>query len=165
MDFRKNIEASKRAMTIGIGLVVIGFLLQLAAIFMPTSAVTAVFGVYGVLMLPAFFVLYAWTGYDSHRHGLDQVGAGVTAMLAYLVTTIVSTGLTLIGLAILWGKIGMSSPNPAEAIGFSGIMAGTTSITFLLVSVALTAGGMIVNFVVGAGGAALADVTGAKKKK
>lgn len=164
MDLKKILEASRIAMVIGIALVALDFVLQTVSVFVINDVLAMIRGAYVFILLPAFFVLYAWAGYMAEKkHGMGLVGSGLVAASAYLVTSIVSFILTMIGIMLLWGKVGLSSPNPAGGAVFGAAMAGATGLMATVCMAGVIAIGVVVNFVVGAGGAAIADMTAKKK--
>jgi hypothetical protein len=164
MDMKKILEASKQAIVIGIVLVVINFIFQLLGVFLRNGTIDMIGGAYSTLTLVLFFGLYAWAGMNAvKKHGMDLVGAGTVGAFAYLVTAVVSYVLNMIFLLLVWGRIGMTSPEPAAAAAFSATMAGFTGAMATVVSLAIVLCGIVVNFVVGAGGGAIANVTAGKK--
>jgi hypothetical protein len=166
MDFKKILEASKQAMVLGIGLVAVDFMLQTASVFIINDMVAMASGAYSLILVPAFFLLYAWAGYTAvTRHGMDLAGGGLAAAFAYLMTSILSFILSMIGIMLMWGRIGMSAFSPAGNALFGSAMAGATGVMAAMCMLGVIALGVIINFVVGAGGAAIADMTAPKARK
>jgi hypothetical protein len=168
MEYHRVLEASKEVMTIGIALVALDFLLRLANFFLTSFG--NIFGwimnAYALILLVAFFCLYAWAGMRAVRlYKMDLVGAGMVAATAYLVTSIVNYILGMLGLLLLWGKVGLTSPDPLSGAAFGGLMLGVTGILDTGITVFVILIGIVMNFVVGAGGGAIANMHGIATKK
>ncbi|MDD5340555.1 MAG: hypothetical protein PHV13_04895 [Candidatus ainarchaeum sp.] len=168
MEFHRILEASKEVMTIGIALVALDFVLRAANFLLPSMAgiLGWIMNAYALILLVAFFCLYAWAGMRAVRlYKMDLVGAGLVAATAYLVTSIVNYILGMLGLLLLWGRVGLTSADPLSGAAFGGLMLGVTGILDTGITVFVILIGLVMNFVVGAGGGAIANVLGKPKKK
>jgi hypothetical protein len=167
---RKIFGASKDVILIGIGLVLLAFILrELGTVFTsgPLSGIiSTVAGVYGILVFVIFLGLYAWAGMRAGReYGMNLVDSGMVAAFSYLITALVDYMLGIVGLVMFWCKAGVTCQQPVVGAAFGIMMAGVSGALATIVIAAVIFCGILVNFVVGAGGAALIDTLCKKKRK
>lgn len=167
---KKILAASKDAILIGIGLVLLGFILQVLGVLFSSgamgAAIASVEGAYFVFLVVAFFCLYVWAGVRAawdFKMGL--VDAGLVAAFSYLVASIVSYLLGVVALSYFWTRTNVSAAHPLFGAAGGVMMASVSIVDFTTVSLMITFGGIIVNFVVGAGGAAMSNVMYGKNTK
>jgi len=167
---KKILGASKDVIIAGICLVLLGFALQVLGVVFSSGAVGAAIGdiegAYFVFLIVAFFCLYVWAGVRAawdFKMGL--MDAGLVAAFSYLVASIVNYLLGVVALSVFWTGSNLSAAHPLFSAAGGMMMASASIADFTTVTLITTLGGILVNFVVGAGGAAMSNTMYGKNAK
>ena len=164
-DVRRFVLASALIIIIGIVLVILGTILQLLGVVITGSnsaTLELISMAYSVLMLPAFLLLFFWSGMRAaRRYNFDAVGAAGVAAFSYVVIAIVQLVLNII-LSVVFVSKGIAAPGvgSAEAALAASLFSGASGLNGIGLSAVCGVGviitGAMINFVIGGAGALFA---------
>jgi fumarate reductase subunit D len=160
-NFKGIFQASIRAMILGILLVLIPIILIVVGYVLGSSEEGHLVGLIAeavsVLMIPVFFVLYLWTGYNARkRYNLKARESGIASALAYGVAAFANLFLLTI-LSVLKVSDVVGYQISPTIFGFEGIFEDIYVLGTTVCGLGMIAIGMLVNFAVGMSGAILSE--------
>jgi hypothetical protein len=177
MNVKNMLRASLPLIGIGVVLVVIGLVLQLASLLLTgphdiivmlpvlgsTSIPELADAAFSYLAYPLFLILYFWGGMRGVKHyRLDTVGSAVSVAFAYVVTGVLDLAFGLVLSLLVINNILQTarygSMESSMTIALLGETTGATGIALTgLCGIGIIAFGALMNFVVGGVGAIFAQ--------
>ncbi len=158
LDLKKIVFASALISAIGILLVVVSLIIQLASLLITSDMSTLINQVdtfYSFILYPLMFCVFIWAGYRAvKKYKFDAVGAGYVAAFSYLVVGVFQLCITIILSMVIIGRFaggnGIATPESvlagalfANANGVAGVgLSAVCGVGILLF-------GVVINFVVG----------------
>ena len=170
LNFRGILQASVKSTVIGVALVLLITLLMIVGHLLGPTPESHTVGLItsglSVLLIPTFFLLYLWTGFQAKRkYGLSTMESGVAAVLAYAIAGM--TNLVFVILSVGGALLMYQFDSPMMEIPFlkflkeipflkEVIILGGVSSHMCCWSTRLAIG-VVINFVVGMCGAILSE--------
>jgi hypothetical protein len=168
-DLKKLLFASALISALGILLIVVSLILQLASLMVSsdTAQIIDLAGtVYAFMLYPMMFSLFLWAGVRAARkYGFDAIGAGLVAAFSYFIIglsqLVLSILLSIIILSRFSGSVGFATPESVlagavfeDVMGMKGV--GLSAIC----GIGILVFGTVINFVVGGLGGVFALSSG-----
>lgn len=161
LNLAKIIQASLKTIVLGSVLVLVFVLLVLLGYFLgPTDEghiVSLGTSVFWVLLLPTFFILFFWTGYNgSRRFRLTAVEAGTASAVAYLAIGALNFVLRTILIILSISDVLKYQLSPSF-FNMGGLFGDLAMIGISLCAIVQLMLGVCVNFVIGMCGGILSE--------
>lgn len=158
MEIKKTLLASLLIIGIGVLLVVISIILQVASLLItgPRGEILSLATtIYTYLVVPLFIILYFWAGMRAvKKYKLDAVGGATVAAFSYFVTGLINLILTMLLSLLIVGKVlnvtGFRSLESVLAASLLGDLAGAVGMAASAAcGIGLLVIGTLINFVIG----------------
>lgn len=160
IHIKEMLRASVKTILIGFVLVLIAGLLAVLGHFLDeetASIIWSILGIIGLIYIPAYFLLYLWTGYRAKRKfRLSTMEAGVTTAFTFVVIGLFSFVLNMVLILLSVEEILTYQITPAM-FEIGEIFEGYYILDIALCGLGKLVIGFIINFVIGLCGAVIAD--------
>lgn len=160
-NFKGIFQASIKAIVIGILIVLLFILFILAGHLMGQTEEAHILSIVAeavsILMIPAFFFLYLWTGFNGkRRYNLRARESGIATSLAYGIVALLNLALVSL-LSILGVKAIIGYQFSPTMFELNGLFEEVALLGTTLCGAGMIFVGLIVNFVIGMCGSILAE--------